>query len=110
MTAEPSTTTMTVEPSRPDELSSTMTAEPSTTTMTVEPSRPDELSSTMTAEPSTTTSRPRTMMPGDYAKNLFAFAFALGATFSFAIFYYCLVLFVALQDTQQVIENCSELS
>jgi hypothetical protein len=80
--------------------------------MTVEPSRPDELSSTMTAEPSTTTttSRPRTMMPGDYAKNLFAFAFALGATFSFAIFYYCLVLFVALQDTQQVIENCSELS
>ncbi len=41
---------------------------------------------------------------------LFAFAFALGATFSFAIFYYCLVLFVALQDTQQVIENCSELS
>jgi hypothetical protein len=110
MTAEPSTTTMTVEPSRPDELSSTTTAEPSTTTMTVEPSRPDELSSTTTAEPSTTTSRPRTMMPGDYAKNLFAFAFALGATFSFAIFYYCLVLFVALQDTQQVIENCSELS
>ena len=86
-----------------------MTAEPSTTTMTVEPSRPDELSS-KTTEPSTTTSRPRTMMPGDYAKNLFAFAFALGATFSFAIFYYCLVLFVALQDTQQVIENCSELS
>jgi hypothetical protein len=115
MTVEPSrpdelSSTMTVEPSRPDELSSTMTAEPSTTTMTVEPSRPDELSSTMTAEPSTTTSRPRTMMPGDYAKNLFAFAFALGATFSFAIFYYCLVLFVALQDTQQVIENCSELS
>jgi hypothetical protein len=111
MTTEPSTTTMTVEPSRPDELSSTTTAEPSTTTtMTVEPSRPAELSSTTTAEPSTTTSRPRTMMPGDYAKNLFAFAFALGATFSFAIFYYCLVLFVALQDTQQVIENCSELS
>ena len=99
----------TTEPSRPDELSSTTTAEPSTTTMTVEPSRPDELSS-KTTEPSTTTSRPRTMMPGDYAKNLFAFAFALGATFSFAIFYYCLVLFVALQDTQQVIENCSELS
>jgi hypothetical protein len=105
-TAEPSTTTMTVEPSRPDELSSTTTAEPSTTTMTVEPSRPAE----PLTEPSTTTSRPRTMMPGDYAKNLFAFAFALGATFSFAIFYYCLVLFVALQDTQQVIENCSELS
>jgi hypothetical protein len=97
---------MTVEPSRPDELSSTTTAEPSTTTMTVEPSRPAE----PLTEPSTTTSRPRTMMPGDYAKNLFAFAFALGATFSFAIFYYCLVLFVALQDTQQVIENCSELS
>ena len=105
LTAEPSTT-MTVEPSRPDELSSTTTAEPSTTTMTVEPSRPAE----PLTEPSTTTSRPRTMMPGDYAKNLFAFAFALGATFSFAIFYYCLVLFVALQDTQQVIENCSELS
>jgi hypothetical protein len=43
------------------------------------------------------------MMPGDYAKNLFAFAFALGATLSSAIFYYCIVLFVALQDTQQVI-------
>jgi len=48
----------------------------------------------------TTTS---TTMPGDYAKNLFAFAFALGATLSSAIFYYCIVLFVALQDTQQVI-------
>jgi hypothetical protein len=57
--------------------------------MTTEPSRPAELSSTM--------------MPGDYAKNLFAFAFALGATLSSAIFYYCIVLFVALQDTQQVI-------
>ena len=103
--------------SRPAPAEPSRLAEPSTTT--VEPSRPAPAESSLptpaelsskTTEPSTTTSRPRMMMPGDYAKNLFAFAFALGATFSFAIFYYCLVLFVALQDTQQVIENCSELS
>ncbi len=117
--AQPSTTT--VEPSRPAEPSSrpaepstttvepsTTTVEPSTTTVEssrpapVEPSRPAPVEPSRPAEPLTMTTT-STTMPGDYAKNLFAFAFALGATLSSAIFYYCIVLFVALQDTQQVI-------
>jgi hypothetical protein len=74
------------EPSCPAAL-----AEPSTTTP-----RPAELSHL--AEPSKP-SRPS----GDYARNIFAFSFALGATFSFVTWFYCNVLFVALQDTKQVI-------
>ncbi len=42
-------------------------------------------------------------LSGDYARNIFTFAFTLGATFSFVTYYYCNILFVALQDTKQVI-------
>jgi hypothetical protein len=38
----------------------------------------------------------------DYIKNIFAFAFSLGATFFFVTFYYCNTLFFAWQGQKQV--------
>jgi hypothetical protein len=91
--AEPLTTTRLAEP-----LTSPRPAEPLTTTRPAEP-----LTSPRPAEPSTTTRpKPESALKEDYVRNIFAFAFALGATYSFVTYYYCNVLFFALQDTKQV--------
>jgi hypothetical protein len=48
---------------------------------------------------------PEPKLTEDYTRNIFAFAFLLGATFSFVAFYYCNVLFFALQQQKQVGKN-----
>ncbi len=57
-------------------------------------------------EPLTTTTRPEpklsTILTEDYKRNIFAFAFALGATLSFVTFFYGNVFFFAWQQQRQV--------